>query len=171
MTLIHTYCTLGDGSGWYEIELHLARLNVAYAPNASFPFLGPPLEGIDDPVGSRIGYDAAVCIEVYEPWIVEAYNSSSGMLPFTTRIIGRGDEMKDENVDSMGSGAPNAKRKKVYPGIDRSLTSDGKGNLFGIAHDNSVNQMVKDNGRDRSYVPSPTVCSLTALKSSCAPLT
>ena len=141
-----------DSSGFYEIEIHLVRINELYTPQGVFPVFGP-----DVPSGGRVGYDAAVCVEVYEPWIVEAFNSSSGVLPLTTRIVGRGNEMRDEWVDSMNSGSRNAKRKKRVTTAERALNSTGKAEAFFVAHDNSVNQMVKDNGRDQDYVPSPTV--------------
>ena len=137
--------------------MHLIRINQTLTPQGSFPILGPLITSEGDPDGSRIGYDVAVCIEIYEPWIVEAFNSSSGVLPVTTRIIGRGNEMVDESIDSMGSGVPGAKRRSRYVGVERVLSSEGKGDVFAVAHDNSVNQMVKDNGRDNDYVPSPTV--------------
>ena len=54
---------------------------------ANFPVYG---DAIVDASGfsSRIGYDAVVCVEAYEPWILEIYNSSLGV-PTTMRIISK----------------------------------------------------------------------------------
>jgi len=46
--------------------------------------------------------------------------------------------------------------------VTRNINSTGKSTAFSAAHDNSVNQMVKDNGRDFFYVPSPMVVSFTS---------
>jgi hypothetical protein len=35
-----------------------------------------------------IYYDAAVCLDIVEPWLVEVYNSTRG--PTSTRILGKG---------------------------------------------------------------------------------
>ncbi|KAG6913002.1 hypothetical protein DXG01_010480, partial [Tephrocybe rancida] len=55
-------CMGGDGKGWLSIE--------------------EVLEG--NP--TWIGYDAAICVELFKPWIVEVYNSATGQ-PSTMRIV------------------------------------------------------------------------------------
>jgi len=97
---------------------------------------------------TRIGYDAAVCVQKYEPWIVEAYNTSVGP-PTALRIVekGYGGTSLLPSGDIRGPPVANT----------RNLNTTGKNPAFFVAHDNSINQMVKDNGRDRFYVPSPTV--------------
>lgn len=47
-----------------------------------------------------------------------------------------------------------------------TLNSTGKMQAFAVAHDNSINQMVKDNGRDYWFVPSPLVSLSISLFSS-----
>ena len=77
-----------SGNGWVGAETVLVRLNNSYTHTASFPVYGP--DAIVDASGfnSSIGYDAVVCVEMYEPWIVEIYNSSLGV-PTTMRIISK----------------------------------------------------------------------------------
>jgi hypothetical protein len=47
-------------------------------------------------------------------------------------------------------------------GATTSLNSTGKWAAWVVAHDNSRNSILKDNGRDFMYVPSPTVVSFTS---------
>jgi len=81
--------TLGEsGNGWFGVEAVLVRLNDAYVPNATFPvWNADPIEDASG-VNTRIGYDAVVCVEIYEPWIVQIYNSSLGV-PTTMAIVGK----------------------------------------------------------------------------------
>lgn len=62
-----------DGTGWLQIELVLVRLNRAYAENSSFPV--EVLADKDYP--SPVGYDAAICVEEFKPYMVDAYNNVS----------------------------------------------------------------------------------------------
>jgi hypothetical protein len=130
---------------WLTVETVLIRLNTSYTPLGRFPvYLN---ESDANGVETRIGFDAAVCVEMYEPWIIEAYNVSIGS-PTTLRIVGKG--YGDTSLPSgklQGGPIPNT----------RYLNTTGKFHAFAVAHDNSVNQMLKDNGRDFPYVPSPTV--------------
>lgn len=102
-----------------------------------------------------IGYDAAVCIELFEPWVVEVYNSTVGN-PTTLRIIENGNVVRDFNTGDV-------REKRMGKAVDdanvrRELTSRRIQAVYEAAHQNSVNQMIKDNGRDSWYVPSPIVC-------------
>jgi len=148
----HTRTILDSGSigdqGWTTVETVLIRLNTSFTPSGRFPVYSneslPDANGVE----SRIGYDAAVCVEKYEPWIIEAYNTSIGS-PTALRIVERGDGSTSLLPSGNIRGSPIANT--------RYLNTTGKNPAFFVAHDNSVNQMVKDNGRDRFYVPSPTV--------------
>ena len=133
--------------GWTTVETVLIRLNTSYTPSGRFPVYSN--RSIPDANGAetRIGYDAAVCVERYDPWIVEAYNTSVGS-PTTLRVIGRG----FGNISS-----PSGKIQGYPIQNTRNLNTTNKRDAFFVAHDNSINQMVKDNGRDFFYVPSPTV--------------
>jgi hypothetical protein len=43
---------------------------------------------------TRIGYDAAVCLELFEPWVVEVYNSTTGV-PSSMKLVGPGSRVED----------------------------------------------------------------------------
>ena len=133
--------------GWTTVETVLIRLNTSYTPSGVFPVYSngsvPDANGVE----TRIGYDAAVCVEKYEPWVTEVYNSTVGS-PTTLRIV----EKSDGNASP-----PSGKIQGGSIQGTRYLNTTGKFQAFSIAHDNSVNEMVKDNGRDYYYVPSPTV--------------
>ena len=138
---------IGD-QGWTTVETVLIRLNTSYTPSGRFPVYSkeslPDANGVE----TRIGYDAAVCVQRYEPWIIEAYNAPVGP-PSALRIVEKG----------YGSSLPlpsGSIRGTPIMGT-RNLNTTGKNPAFYVAHDNSINQMVKDNGRDFFYVPSPTV--------------
>lgn len=136
---------------WTTVETVIIRLNTSFTPSGRFP-----VYSVRDANGvqTRIGYDAAVCVERYEPWIIEAYNTSFGS-PATLRIFEKG-----YGNASLASGKI---RGDPIPST-RYLNTTGKDPAFFVAHSNSVNQMVKDNGRDFPYVPSPTVGPVVPLR-------
>ena len=138
---------IGD-QGWVTVETVLIRLNTTYTPSGRFPVYSN--ESVPDANGvqTRIGYDAAVCVQKYEPWIIEAYNTTIGS-PSALRIV-------DKVYDGTSSLPSGHIRGDPIVGT-RNLNTTGKSPAFYVAHDNSINQMVKDNGRDFFYVPSPTV--------------
>ena len=136
---------------WTTVETVLIRLNTSFTPSGRFPVYSN--ESVTDANGveTRIGYDAAVCVEMHEPWIIEAYNTSVGS-PTTLRI----DEKGYRNTS-----LPSGKIQGDPIQNTRYLNTTGKNLAFVVAHDNSINQMLKDNGRDFFYVPSPTVGPVT----------
>jgi hypothetical protein len=75
-----------DGAGFITLENIFIRLNTTFAPEGSFSRLSdvsiPDVNG--EP--TSIGFDAAVCLELYEPWVVELYNSSVAY-PNSLRIV------------------------------------------------------------------------------------
>jgi len=129
-----TIFDVGDGGeGWTTVETVLVRMNTSYSPVSRFPIYGPQTIVQADGQDTRIGYDVAVCVERYEPWVVETYNSSIGS-PTALRIVSRGGMALSQGTERM-KGAP----------VDgtMSLVSKGKNPAFFVAHDNSINQMVK----------------------------
>ena len=156
------------GNGWVGTEITLVRLNNSYTPSAKFPVYSEGSVVDASGFNSRIGYDAVVCVEMYEPWIMEIYNSSLGV-PTTGRIVG-----KSASVDFEADYGNRGPRLNSYT---RALNSTGKDAAYHVryassfslmrcqlicrSHDNSINQMLKDNGLDRRYVPSPTTVSFT----------
>jgi hypothetical protein len=62
-----------DGNGWLSLEIVMVRLNQSYtAPDSSFQVYGE--------LGAnrtRIGFDAAVCLEEVRGYVLDVYNSVS----------------------------------------------------------------------------------------------
>jgi len=103
--MAHSFHSLTDIKGgseneWIVVETVLVRLSNSYAPNAHFPLstVNP------DELSSSIGYDAVVCVKMYEPWIVQIYNSSLGV-PTTMTIVGKS-ATTDFETDYGNRGAP-----------------------------------------------------------------
>ncbi|KAK0189510.1 hypothetical protein F5146DRAFT_628992 [Armillaria mellea] len=153
--------TMGEeGFGWISIEWVLVRLNTTYALNGTFAAYSDEYVLNENGRETRIGYDAAVCLELYDPYIVETYNSTTGV-PSSTGIISQSKEITDS---SSVQGAPEEKRTGnplMGSNVKRQLNSTGLKDVYDTLHGNSVNQMLKDNGRDAYYVPSPTLISFT----------
>lgn len=72
--------------------------------------------------GSRIGYDAAVCLELFEPYVVEVYNSSVGV-PSSTRIISKSNTLVDAE-DDHGQ-LDQLIGERLTEGVKRELNSTG----------------------------------------------
>ena len=85
-----------DGSGLIAIENVLVRLNTTFTPNGTFDIKG---DSVPDRNGfaTFIGYDTAVCLELFEPWVLEVYNGSVGS-PSSMRIVDQAAEIKDMNT-------------------------------------------------------------------------
>ena len=81
------------------MENILVRLNTSFAPNGTFGLKGDSLPDKDG-IATFIGYDAAVCLELYEPWVLDVYNSSAGS-PSTMRIVDKAAEIKDMNTEKI----------------------------------------------------------------------
>ena len=114
----HIYVALNrtgaDGKGWISLEHILIRLNTTYTPNGTFPVLSA--QSIPDTVTGNptyIGYDAVVCLQLFEPWVVEMYNSTTG--PSTFRITG-----KAAGIDTEKGGRLIGERVE---GVSRELNS------------------------------------------------
>ena len=133
------------------VDTVLLRFDTNYTPSGRFPIS----TDVDvDPSARALGYDAAVCVQKYEPWIVETYNTSV-VSPSTFRIVEKGN---GSNSSSSGDirGAP-----ITNTGY---LNTTGKEPAFAVAHSNGINQMVKDSGGDVIYIPSLTVGPVVPLR-------
>ncbi|KAG8687284.1 hypothetical protein FRC08_012066 [Ceratobasidium sp. 394] len=137
-----------DGNGWLQIEIVLVRLNQAYAPNSTFSVHAQA--DVDYP--SPVGYDVAVCVEEFKPYMLDAYNNTAGS-PTTLGLLHRGLDF-DQLVNTP-------QMTTIKDGVQWGINSTGKFAAFASAHDNSRNVMLKDNGRDFYYVPNPTLVSFT----------
>ena len=112
-------------NGWVGTETVLVRLNNSYAPNSTFPvWSADPIED-ESGFSSRIGYDAVVCIEMHEPWIVQIYNSSLGV-PTTMTIVGKSASTDFETDD--GNRGPH------LDSYTRALNSTGKESAFFVRY-------------------------------------
>ncbi|KAF7331706.1 hypothetical protein MKEN_00050400 [Mycena kentingensis (nom. inval.)] len=145
-----------DGAGFVSIESLLVRLNTTYTPQGTF--LTHPEQGMPDVNGTQtfVGMDSAVCLELYEPYVLETYNSTTG-IPATTRIVSKTNTI----VDANGKEERNLRRPLTGENLKRELNSSSLRPAYNVAHGNSANQILKDNGRDAYYVPSPTLVSFT----------
>ena len=127
--------------GLTTVEMVLIRLNTDFTPSGRFPvYLNES--------GTRIGYDAVVCVHKWEPWIVETSNTTTSP-PSVLRIVAKG---------SGGTLLQPSGELKGHPITNtRHLNVTGKDSAFRTAYNNSFGQMLKDNGRSGRYIPSPTV--------------
>lgn len=140
---------LGSG-GWWSVETVLIRFDNGVLPSGRFPVH----HDIPNPYGTdlAIGYDAAVCIQKYEPWVAEAYNTSI-LSPSTIRLVGKGDGVTQLLPSGNIQGPQIASTRYLN-------ATGGKNPAFVVAHDNSVDQMWKVNVVGRvvgPYLPSITV--------------
>jgi hypothetical protein len=94
----------GDfGTGFVTLETALIRINTTFAPHGVFPTLSPipvpDAQGFD----TFLGYDAAVCLQLYEPWILEVYNCTVAP-PTSMRIVQKaaGVSDLDSNIHKKG---------------------------------------------------------------------
>ncbi|KDR74467.1 hypothetical protein GALMADRAFT_71149 [Galerina marginata CBS 339.88] len=148
-----------NGDGFITLEHILVRLNDSFAPQGKFGVKGNLSIPDEDGFLTFIGYDAAVCLELYEPWILEVYNGSVS-LPSSLRIVDKSATITDMNNQFT---TEQLKGSKISdPLVKRNLTSTNLSPVYIVGHENSVNQILKDNGRDSNYVPSPTLISFTS---------
>jgi len=137
-----------DYPGYTAVETVVIRLNTSFTPSGRFPvYSNRTLQDING-TETKVGYDAAVCLQKYDPWIVESYNTSI-VSPSALRIVDKGYNITSPSPSGKIRGAPIANT--------RFLNTTGKDVAFWVAHSNGVNQIWKDNDRGSSYVPSPTV--------------
>ena len=146
--LMYAQLEPAENPGYVAVETVLIRLNTSFTPSGRFPVYSntslPDVNGTE----TRIGYDAAVCVQKYEPWIIETYNTSI-VSPSALRIVGKG--YSNTSLPPSGNirGAPITNT--------RYLNTTDKDVAFWVAHSNGVHQMWKDNDRGSYYVPCPTV--------------
>jgi len=105
-----------EGAGFVTVENIFIRLNSTFAPNGTFGAQGTRL-----PDGSYVGYDAATCVELFEPWVVEVYNSSVST-PVMTRIVGKAAEIMDLGKEKRRG---NPLTVEEHPQLMRVLNSTG----------------------------------------------
>ena len=106
-----------DGAGFVTLENIFIRLNTTFAPEGSFSRLSDVSipDGNGEP--TFIGFDAAVCLELYEPWVVELYNSSVAY-PNSLRIVD-----KAAAVTALNAHQRAGKTLAINPSVQRQLLS------------------------------------------------
>lgn len=114
-----------DGRGWASIEHVLVRLNTTYTPHGKFPQFS---DSVPDNNGAPtfVGHDAAVCLELFEPWIVEVYNSTTGF-PRSLELIGPGSEILDVNTQRLTE--RRIRPPLADPNLTRQLNSSKMANV------------------------------------------
>jgi hypothetical protein len=156
-----------DGRGWISLEQVLVRLNETYAPNGHFPVLSQKTMPDEDGNPTHIGYDALVCIQLFEPWIVEVYNSTTGAGPVSIKLVERGSEVRSVDTGKKGkveklTGLPmliqegnsvrralnSTRLKDVYAcfAVSRHVSNPLTFSIcdrYEVAHTNGINQVVK----------------------------
>ncbi|CAE6419980.1 unnamed protein product [Rhizoctonia solani] len=145
-----------DGTGWVGIEIIMIRLNQSYtADNSSFQVYGELGSG-----RTRIGFDAAICVEEVRGYVLDAYNSSAGS-PVSTSLQYSGTQLNTTAL-SLGEDPSKYKAPKRIgeplstPGLQYNISSAGKFAVYNASHYNARNIMLKDNGRDWWFAPNPT---------------
>ncbi|KDQ11824.1 hypothetical protein BOTBODRAFT_447914 [Botryobasidium botryosum FD-172 SS1] len=127
------------GDGWKLVDVHLARVDRAYASNGSFPASAAVN-------GSQIGYDVVVCLEVVEPWILQAYNYT-GSAPYTTDYITPG--------ASIG-----AVNETLHPEVTSTLNSTASSAAYNAANYIARKNMLGPPAVQR-YAPTPILVDFT----------
>jgi len=138
--------------GWTTVEAAILQLNTSLTPSGHFPVYLNKSSSDASGMETRIGYDAAVCVHKYEPWIIETYNTSTGSSS-ALQIVEKG----DGSTSLLPSG--NIRGARIT--TNRYLNTTGKDSVFHVAHGNGIDRMseaVTDHGNFLGfYIPSPTV--------------
>jgi len=136
--------------GWTTVETVLLRLDTDSTPSGHFPVHWTNTFSTPSIVKVRTGYDAAVCVQKYEPWIIETYNTSI-VSPSALRVVGKG----NDSTSQLPSGIIRGTRIAD----NRNLNATGKNPVFIYAHENSLGGiMVTNNDWIAGYYrPTPLV--------------
>ena len=142
----------GGDRGLVTVETVLIRLDTKYVPSGRFPVYSNM--SIPQYSGAKIGigYDAAVCVQMYELWITETYKPSITS-PSILRVVEKGCSSTSPSPGGSIRGPPLAK--------PRCLNATGKDiafekvDLLGQFQMRVVNR--PKSGIDFPYATSPTV--------------
>ena len=112
-----------EGRGFITIEHVLVRRNTSYAPAGRF--LRTSNISVPDANGNPtfIGYDAAVCLQLFEPWMLEIYNCTTN-LPSSIRLVEYGNATQHIGAGERRKGPPLTK-----PNVSRLLNSSNLSNV------------------------------------------
>ena len=144
-----------DDQGWTTVETVIIRFNTRLTHFGHFPVYSNKSALIASWERDMVGYDAAVCVQKYEPWIIETYNTLITS-PSTLGIV--------EKVNGSTSGSPSGNIRGSPISNTRYLNTTGKEFAFSVAHGNSIYQITRDDSQGRNYLPSPTVSPVLPLR-------
>ena len=99
----------------------------------------------------RVGCDAVVCVQKYEPWIVEAYRPSR-LSSFILRVVGGLDDSASLSPSGIIQGP------RIGPRNPRNLDATGKDIVFSAVYNKSVDRFLEAN-LDRGQPPQCPYCS------------
>ena len=136
--------------GWTTVETVLLRLDTDSTPSGYFPVHSKTSSFTTNLEETSVGNDAAVCVQKYEPWIIETYNTSI-VSPSALRIVGRGNDSTSLWPSGSIQGAPIANT--------RNLNTTGKNRVFSYAHENTIGGIMVTNNDwiAGDYRPTPIV--------------
>ena len=143
---------VANDQGWVTVETAVIRLNTSLTPSGRFPVYSDLSLYWG---GVRLGLDAVVCVQKYEAWIVEAYNTSTGS-SFALGVI--------EKQNDSTSLSPSGTIQGAQIENARSINATGKDLVFSVVHGAGVQRFWEANlyqGRlpEGHYTPTPTVGS------------
>ena len=130
---------LANLASWITVETVIVRFNIGSTPSGRFPVYSDKSGS-----GDTIGYDAAVCVQKYEPWIIEAYNASTGF-PSVLQIVGK---MNDGTL-LPPSGSIRGTPLESTRYLDTTIKIWG----FHLARDNAIYEMMTVNPQRPENTP------------------
>jgi len=144
---------MAGNQGWVTIETAVIRLDTSLTPSGRFPAY-QNVSGFGE-WGIMLGFDAAVCVQKYEPWIIEAYNTSAGS-SFALWIAGG----QNDSTSLSPSGIIQGPR---IAGT-RNVNATGKDYAFSRVHNASVDRfgesgLFQYGYPEGGFAPTPTVGS------------
>jgi len=146
------------------VETVFIHLNTSFTPSGRFPVYSNQTTSLDQYGENftkwfQIGHDAAVCVQKYEPWIIEAYNASTGS-SFALLIVGRGND--------GASLSPSGNIRGTRIANTRYLNATGKDTAFIKAYEKSTVRMGEASLNQSSSIvpvaPTPVVGPVVPLR-------
>ncbi|KAG5635173.1 hypothetical protein H0H81_012145 [Sphagnurus paluster] len=143
-----------DGNGWIAVEQVLVRLNTTYTGNADLARLSEESRPNRFKKPTWLGYDCGVCVQLVQPWVLDVYNSTTG-LPASLRIVEPGMVIHNKG-EEREIGNLTLKWNRVLESAKAPMQK-----VYTATRSSSMNQMIKDNGKADNYVLSPTILSFS----------
>ena len=142
----------GGDRGLVTVETVLIRLDTTYVPSGRFPVYSNMSSPHHGGAEIEIGYDAAVCVQMYELWITETYKPSITS-PSILRVVEKGCSSTSPSPSGSIRGPPLAK-PRCLNATGKELVFE-KVDLLGQFQMQVVNRL--KSGVDFPYATSPIV--------------